>query len=128
MNIKEFEHTIQLAIYQIPPKLRNKISNVAFVIEDDTRAAKRTERAIRSQGTLLGLYQGVPLPSRSGYYSGVLPDKITLFKQAIERTADYDQDKIKRLITQVVHHEVGHYFGMSERHVRTWEKNRTNKT
>ncbi|MFA5030488.1 MAG: metallopeptidase family protein [Patescibacteria group bacterium] len=122
MEIQEFEQVVEDAIFAIPKKIRDRIVNVAFVVEDNSRAARKTEHEVRSRGMLLGLYQGVPLGKRGPYYSGVLPDKITIFKTAIEQVARDDVQAIKTLIQEVVHHEVAHFLGMNEREVRVWEK------
>jgi hypothetical protein len=45
---------------------------------DELRRDRRRGRAPDGQ-PLLGLYRGVPLPRRSSTYSGVLPDKISIF-------------------------------------------------
>jgi predicted Zn-dependent protease with MMP-like domain len=45
------------------------------------------------------------------------PDKITLYQSNIERTCPTEED-IERRIVEVLFHELGHYFGMSEREVR----------
>lgn len=119
-----FEQYINEAIAEVPKVVRDKIINVGFVVEDSVRAARQTERQIKSRGMLLGLYQGVPLPKRSAYYSGVLPDKITLFKDSIEHLAGLDLKRIRQTIRHVVHHEIGHYLGMNEQQVRAWEQNR----
>jgi len=124
MQRELFEKYVMEAVNRVPKTVRNKIINVGFVVEDNIRSARNTERQIKSRGILLGLYQGVPLPKRSGYYSGALPDKITLFKNAIERVAGPDIQKIRQLIHSVVHHEIGHYLGMNEKEVRVWEKRR----
>ncbi|XOU94923.1 MAG: metallopeptidase family protein [Candidatus Kerfeldbacteria bacterium] len=127
MDLLEFEDTIKQAVEAVPTEIRKNMVNIGFVVEDDPRAAKNTEHAIKSNGVLLGLYQGVPLPKRSAYYSGALPDKITIFKNSIERIFGPDTESIKRKIFDVVHHEIGHYLGMDEHTVRKWEKNRNNK-
>ncbi|MBU0598139.1 metallopeptidase family protein [Patescibacteria group bacterium] len=127
MDQQIFEKYIKQAINQVPKELRDKIKNLAFVVEDNVRTASSNERIIKTRGVLLGLYQGVPLPNRSGYYSGVLPDKITIFKKPIEQLAGYNEQKMAELIHEVVHHEIGHYFGMSENQVRAWERKRKNQ-
>ncbi|MFA6908257.1 MAG: metallopeptidase family protein [Patescibacteria group bacterium] len=124
MDREKFEEYIAEAVAQVPASVRNSIVNVAFVLEDDSRAARQTEEEISVHGSLLGLYQGVSLPHRSVSYSGVLPDKITLFKHAIERTAGNDPVRIRLLIHEVVHHEIAHYLGMDEDEVRAWEQRR----
>ena len=63
---------------------------------------------------LLGLYQGVPLPRRTSSYSGVLPDKITIFAGPITRIAAGDADRLRREIRHVVLHEIAHHFGISD--------------
>ncbi len=127
MEREKFEEYIEEAIQKVPKSVRDKIVNVAFVIEDDPRSARETERQILSRGILLGLYQGVSLPHRSGYYSGVLPDKITLFKESIEQIAGTDPQKVRELIHEVVHHEIAHYLGMNEAQVQAWERKRRKK-
>ncbi|MDD5040666.1 MAG: metallopeptidase family protein [Patescibacteria group bacterium] len=124
MTREQFEQCVHEAFREIPESIRSQIRNVAFIVEDDPRAARRAERQIRTRGILLGLYQGIPLPHRSAYYSGVLPDKITLFQSSIERIGGSDSASVRRVIRNVVHHEVAHYLGMTERDVRAWERKR----
>jgi len=112
MHLEEFEQVINEAIAMIPPHIRARLENVAFVIDD------------QQLGNLLGLYNGIPLPKRGPNYSGVLPDKITIFQRTIEATSGNDDERIRKLTTEVVHHEIGHYFGFSEHKVRQWERNR----
>jgi len=124
MKLSDFESIIKEAVDAVPEPVRKRMENIAFVIEDDPRAAKKTEHTIKSKGTLLGLYQGIPLPKRSAYYSGALPDKITIFKNSIEKIFGPEYKNIKNKTIEVVHHEIGHYLGMDEHTVRQWEKNR----
>lgn len=124
MNNELFEKYISEAIVAVPKHLRAKIKNLAFVVEEEIRPARARERKIRMHSLLLGLYEGVPLPRRSGYYSGVLPDKITIFKKPIIQLAGPDEENIRGLVHEVVHHEIAHYFGMNETKVRNWEKTR----
>ena len=124
MTVEECEQYIDEAISMVPEPVRNKITNVAFVIEDEPRRARQTERQILSGGMLLGLYQGIPLPARSAHYSGVLPDKITIFKHAIELVAGPNKEAIRRRVHDVVFHEIAHFLGMNESAVRHWERGR----
>ena len=66
---------------------------------------------------LLGLYQGVPLDKRGHYYAGVLPDKITLYQKNIETVCRNEKDMILE-IQKTLLHELGHYFGISEKRLR----------
>jgi predicted Zn-dependent protease with MMP-like domain len=88
----------------LPHSLRAAISNVEIVVEDEPPAGQ----------SLLGLYQGVPLSSRTSAYSGVLPDKISIFGGPIARLAGGDADRLQREIRRVVLHEMAHHFGISD--------------
>ena len=108
MTIKEFEVTVQEAIKALPKLLRSKLNNIDIVIEDAPIAQK----------SLLGFYQGVPLRNRGVWYGNVLPDRIVLFKDNIERISR-DHEDLRDRIRMVVMHEIGHYFGFSDAELST---------
>lgn len=118
MTRDRFEEIAQHAFDSLPETFRHRVENVQIVVEDypssDARATTRSDKH-----GLLGLYQGVPLPHRGTSYGTypVGPDKITLFQANIERTCT-SEEQIERRIVEVLFHELGHYFGMSEREVR----------
>lgn len=107
-----FERYITEAIALVPAHIRRRIENVAFVVDDER------------QGNLLGLYHGIPLIRRNQGYSGVLPDKITIYQRTIEAVAGDDPKAIQHLVMETVHHEIAHYFGFNEAEVRRWERKR----
>ena len=88
----------------MPPELRTAMSNVEIVVEDEPPHGQ----------PLLGLYQGIPLTRRTSGYSGVLPDKITIFRGPLERLSRGDDEKLRREVRHVVIHEVAHHFGISD--------------
>jgi predicted Zn-dependent protease with MMP-like domain len=116
MDRKEFERVAQEAFDALPEKFRETIENVHIVVEDLPGPAT----AGRRSGTLLlGLYEGIPLSRRGtsyGMYPSV-PDKITLYQKNIETVAATDQE-LRACIRDVLIHEIGHYFGMSESEIR----------
>lgn len=105
----------------LPESMMSAMENVAFVIEKEARRAKAREIGIRIDEMLLGLYEGVPNAGRGSEYSGELPDKITIFQKPLEVLAGRDEKKLKKLIHEVVWHEVGHYFGFDEKELRALE-------
>jgi predicted Zn-dependent protease with MMP-like domain len=62
----------------------------------------------------LGLYEGIPLTERGGDYSGVLPDRITLFAVPIAAEAGPDDRALRRVIGETVVHEIAHHFGIDD--------------
>jgi predicted Zn-dependent protease with MMP-like domain len=99
-----FEEAIDDALSSLPADLRAAMTNVEIVVEDEPPDGQ----------PLLGLYRGVPLPRRSSTYSGVLPDKISIFGGPITRLAAGDADRLRREVRHVVLHEIAHHFGISD--------------
>jgi predicted Zn-dependent protease with MMP-like domain len=99
-----FEEAIDDTLNSLPADLRGAMTNVAIVVEDEPPDGR----------PLLGLYSGVPLPRRSRTYSGVLPDKISIFRGPITRLTGGDADRLRREVRHVVLHEIAHHFGISD--------------
>ena len=99
-----FDEAIDDALSSLPADLHAAISNVEIVVEDEPPDGR----------PLLGLYHGVPLSRRTSTYSGVMPDKISIFSGPITRLAAGDPDRLRREIKHVVLHEIAHHFGISD--------------
>jgi predicted Zn-dependent protease with MMP-like domain len=99
---ERFEYMVTEAIDGLPPKLGREMRNVAVTIDHDSTALN-----------LLGLYEGVPLTARTSHYSAVLPDRITIFRQAICAISRDDADVVEQVRRTVIH-EIGHHFGIDD--------------
>ena len=122
MKKEEFERIVEEGIRSIPPKFLEKLENIDVCVEEEP-APFQLEKLKKRKGILLfGLYEGVPQTKR-GHYSQVLPDKITIFKNPIEKVAK-TKEEIKEKVKEVVWHEIAHHFGMSEKEVREAQKKR----
>jgi predicted Zn-dependent protease with MMP-like domain len=117
---EEFEELVVLALKRLPKFFKKKMKNVDVVVEDRASRDLLSEMGLRSPFELLGLYQGIPLNRRGFYYGNVLPDKITLFQIPIESMCKTEEE-IKEKVREVVIHEVGHYFGLSDKRLRELE-------
>lgn len=106
MDPADFEQMVAAAADSLPPEIAGLIENVAILVEPEPATPG-----------LLGLYEGIPLTARSGGYAGVLPDKITIFQQAICALCDTEEEVVEQVRRTVIH-EVGHYFGISDRRLR----------
>jgi predicted Zn-dependent protease with MMP-like domain len=99
---ERFEEMVATALDALPDELGRLMRNVAVTVEP-----------YGGPPGLLGLYEGVPLTSRTTGYAGVLPDRITIYRRAICaicRTEDEVVDQVRRTVI----HEVGHHFGISD--------------
>lgn len=124
MTHNEFEQLVNLGIEAVPKKFLELLDNVAIVIEDEPNIEQVKKYRLTHGHTLLGLYEGVPQSRRGPYYTAVLPDKITIFKNPILQIAGPDPGKIKQAVKDTVWHEIAHHFGMEEHEVRRAEDNR----
>ncbi|MEV0651183.1 metallopeptidase family protein [Phytomonospora sp. NPDC050363] len=110
MDAERFEELVADALDEIPEQLLRMMRNVAIVVEDESP----------SDGPeLLGLYEGVALPDRGWDYGGVLPDKISIFRNPILRICDTDEDVVEEVAVTVVH-EIAHHFGIDDAHLHEW--------
>ena len=122
MTREQFRELVEEAIDTIPPRFAREVKNLAIVIEDEPSAELLAELDMDpEEDTLLGLYQGTPLPERF-QYGNTLPDRITLYQQSIEDDCDGDEDEIVIAIGETLIHELGHYFGMSEEQIMDIEE------
>jgi predicted Zn-dependent protease with MMP-like domain len=122
LDQKHFERLVADALASIPERFRNAMQNTAIVLEDEPSRDLLARLNIEPPNTLLGLYQGTPLPKRSWGFGNQLPDRILIFQRPHERAATDEQDLIVAIAETLIH-EIGHYFGMSEEEIEHIEAN-----
>jgi predicted Zn-dependent protease with MMP-like domain len=113
MNRRKFEELVDRALRKLPRPFKERIANVAVVVEDWADEDTLREMGIEPPDTLYGLYRGVDLTRRDTSYGNVLPDTIHIYQGPIEEDCADEQD-MAELIRDVVIHEVGHYFGLDD--------------
>ena len=123
MHPREFDRIVAEACARIPARFRRRLKNVAILVEPEPSPAQLARGRVPRGGTLLGLYEGRPLPSRSVFEPFAMPDRITIFQGPHERMAS-SPEHLARLVEDTVWHEVAHYFGLNEREVRAAERRR----
>ena len=113
LSRKEFERLVERAIARLPRSFREKLENIAVVIEDWADEETLEEMGIEPPDTLYGLYRGTDLARRDTGYGNVLPDVITIYQGPIQEDADSLED-MGALVQDTVVHEIGHYFGLDD--------------
>jgi predicted Zn-dependent protease with MMP-like domain len=121
MTRADFEELVERAWLRIPEEFRSRVQNLVLGVEDEPSADALRSGRVPSTHTLLGLYQGVPLPKRQWAASPLMPDRITLYQGPIER-AVHGEEAIEEQVALTLFHELGHYFGLDEAEVRRAEK------
>ena len=97
---------------ELPAAFLQRMENVDVVVEDWASREQLIGSGLGEGETLLGLYEGIPMPDRYDY-NLVLPDKITLFQRAIESICATDEEVVAEVRATVVH-EIAHHFGITD--------------
>lgn len=126
MQRQEFERLVEKGYERLPAWVREKIKNVALLVEDEPSEEDRRLQDLGDDETLLGLYKGIPLSERGELYGiGVtMPDTITLYRIPIEEAAEEEGLPVAQVIVDTIWHEFAHHFGMDEREVQAREHRR----
>ena len=113
MTRAEFEKLVDSALRKLPPPFKDKLHNVAVVVEDWADDETLDEMGIEPPDTLYGLYRGIDITRRDSSYGNVLPDTIHIYQGPIEADCA-DRREMAELVRDVVIHEIGHYFGLDD--------------
>jgi predicted Zn-dependent protease with MMP-like domain len=121
LSDEDFEQLVGEAVAAIPARFADHLSNVSFMVAPaPTSQQLIAGHADHAGETLLGLYEGIPLPRRDNGYNFVLPDIITIFQQPHEAIAA-DLQHLRQQVRQTVWHEVAHYFGLGHDQIHELE-------
>ena len=126
MSREDFEKLVAEGYDKLPEWVREKIKNVALLVEDEPSQEERQTQGLSDDETLLGLYKGIPLSERGELYGigMTLPDTITLYQFPIEDVAQEDSLPVSQVVAETIWHEFAHHFGMDEGEVRAREQKR----
>lgn len=121
---EQFEAIISQVMDELPQEHIAGLDNVAIVYQDEPTTEQREQLRLRCDETLFGLYEGIPLTRRTGNYSLVLPDKITLFKYPL-LAACADMLSFRAQVKHTLWHEIAHYYGLDHDQIHALEQKHT---
>jgi acetylglutamate kinase len=104
----------EAALAAMPPVLAAQVKGIAIQIEELADEATLAALGLAHPWELTGLYSGVPMPGRSVMDVAPLPDRITLYREAILVEWVETGEDLGRLVASVLVHEVAHHFGFSD--------------
>ena len=104
MTRERFEDLVSDALDQVPAELAALMDNVVVLVEDD---------APPEDPHLLGFYDGTPLTERDTRYAGVVPDRITIYRNPTLEMCE-DEDHVIEEVRITVVHEIAHHFGIDD--------------
>ncbi len=103
MSRTRFEELVSEALDLVPREFAKAMDNVVVLVEEYNDEAP----------SILGLYHGVALTERTSSYGGVLPDRISIYRQPILEICETEDDVVDEVVTTVVH-EIAHHFGIDD--------------
>ncbi|WP_425468486.1 metallopeptidase family protein [Prauserella rugosa] len=103
MSLPRFEELVSSALDQLPAEFAKAMDNVVVLVEEHDE----------HEPDILGLYHGVALTDRGHDYGGVLPDRISIYRQPILAMCDSEDDVVEEVKITVVH-EIAHHFGIDD--------------
>ena len=98
-----FDECVNRALDTIPDELVGLIDNCVVLVEDAPPPGE----------DLFGVYDGIPLTERGFDYSGVLPDRILIFRAPHKQACDSIDELVEEIHITVVH-EIAHHFGIDD--------------
>jgi predicted Zn-dependent protease with MMP-like domain len=107
-----FNRLVERALDDLPAEFADALENIAVVVQDEPEPELLAEYGFDPNDELLGLYEGVPLPERDGFYQS-LPDRISIYRGPLLRLCRTRLELIDEVRDTVVH-EIGHYFGLDD--------------
>jgi len=102
------------ALDAIPAELRGMVRGCAIIVEDVADDDTLAEMGIESPYELTGLYRGTPLTQKSVLDAPMQPDSIFLYREPILLEWIETGEDLFRLVRNVLIHEIGHHFGLSD--------------
>jgi len=117
----DIEAIARRTLDRLPSPFAESLDDVVLLIEEvaDEDTARRL--GLRHPMQLSGLYQGVPLNRQSIQQSGMLPERITLYRRPIIAEWRSTPVSLEQLVSHIVIHEIGHHFGFSDEDMHALE-------
>ena len=123
---ERFRELVTEAVDSLPERYGQNIENVVFIVEREPTPEQRDKIHLRGDALLFGLYEGVPLTKRGSGQTFLMPDRITLFMDAILLVSS-NMEELRDHIRHTVWHEVAHYFGLGHDRIEQLDRKRKTK-
>ena len=120
-SLEDIVELAEQAFAAIPQELRELVRGAAIVVEDIAEEETASELGIESPWALTGLYRGVPMTQKSVLDAPMEPDTVTLYREPILLEWVETGEDLFRLVRNVLIHEIGHHFGLSDTDIERLE-------
>lgn len=117
----QIERLARAALARIPEPFATHLADVVLVVQEFADDETLAAMGIEDPFELTGLYRGRPLGEKSSFDVIRFPDEIHLYRRAILEEWCETGVEFEALINNVVVHEVGHHFGLSDDDIHALE-------
>jgi len=113
-TVADIEAIARRTLDRLPRPFSDSLGDIVLLVEDVADAETARSVGLKHPMQLSGLYSGVPLNHQSVQHSGLLPERITLYRRPIIVEWQSTRVSLDQLVSHIVIHEVGHHFGFSD--------------
>ena len=113
MERKAFESLVHEALQDLPQQFKDKLTNVAIIVEDYPSDDLLDRMDVPEDETLFGLFEGVPLTERGHFDAPLHPDRVWIFQGPIEEACSSPKRSRRRCGSPIAH-ELAHFFGFDD--------------
>lgn len=117
----DIEAIARRTLDRLPSPFAESLDDVVLLIEEVASPDTARSVGLKHPMQLSGLYQGVPLHRQSVQHSGMLPERITLYRRPIVAEWQLTRFSLEQLVSHIVIHEVGHHFGFTDDEIHALE-------
>lgn len=121
-SLDDLVEMAEAALAAIPRDLREAVRGAAIVVEETPDDETLAEMGIDNPWDLTGLYRGTALTRKSLADVPAEPDMILLYREPILLEWIETGEDLFRLVRNVLLHEIGHHFGLSEEDIERLER------
>ena len=111
---EDIEAIARRTLDRLPSPFADSLGEIVLLVEEVADLETARSVGLRHPMQLSGLYEGVSLNRRSISHSGILPERITLYRRPIIAEWQSSRVSLDQLVSHIVIHEVGHHFGFSD--------------
>lgn len=113
-DLDEFDEMVREAYAEIPETFRRHTEHILIRVEEEPDAATLASMGIASPMGLLGLYRGIPHGDKSIMHNAPPVDTVYIYRRPILNYARGYRGPLKDVVRNVLVHEIGHHFGLSD--------------
>ena len=110
----DIEAIARRTLERLPSPFAESLGDIVLRIEEVADPDTARSVGLRHPMQLSGLYEGIPLNHQSVQHSGMLPERVTLYRRPIIAEWQSTRVSLEQLVSHIVIHEIGHHFGFSD--------------